>query len=292
LFFGAADVRVYKLLEELKVYIQSFGKDLIINPRYMSYKHPYFNETDPTFIDSNLEDCLCGGRYCVDSRGSIKGREILFEGIRQKCIHDFSYTIKSNNTIYTKYLEYFYEACIDKEQVDIENLDKGFNSACSEEVAKHLEVPENYLERCIDQSFNPAGIGYSLGELTINSFLENSKIKKKTYDNLSNSGILINKRLFFNFNNIQSLKKGLCESTNSKPEICFKEGISEEGFSITTLIIWLVVVLVAANIAIIYFCRRYISKKVQKRVQDKEFVGEINETVSKYNKLGAENTIN
>lgn len=50
----------------------------------------------------------------------------------------------------------FYKACMNGQEVGIENLQKHFGSSCSEEIPKSSNVPNDYLEICLDQSFDPA----------------------------------------------------------------------------------------------------------------------------------------
>jgi hypothetical protein len=280
IFYGSGDSSIYKLINSLKM----FDNLIKINPNYINFKHPYFDEENPSFIEANLEDCICGGRYCFEAKKSLKGREILLENIRQKCVYEQAKNTK-NLTLFYDYLDLFYKACLNGQDIGISNLQKHFGLKCSEEITKYLEFPNDYLETCVDSSFNPNGVGYSYGETTFNKYLEKDKKNRNLYYLLHSSQILVNGRYFYSISNSDSIQNTICNLLNSPPDFCLRDSY-DSSMSFGT-IFFIVVAVVIINLTIYLLCRRYISKRIEKRLMNKDFIGEVNNTVSKYNKLNA-----
>jgi hypothetical protein len=296
--FSSGDLQIYKILQEIREDIfnqESLLDKIKIIPRYINYKHPYFNET---FIESHLEDCVCGGRYCVNPKKNYTGNQIILENIRQQCIYDFTSNKNVSKTLYFDYMNLFFKYCINKEEInyDINISDKNFNSACSKDIAEYLGIPKSYMEDSMDDSFIPRGISYSYGEMTKNKILEKSRINKKVYESFTKPQILINNKFFipekevFNSNSIMSR---ICSGIKNKPEFCKKyEKVSHEEGGRTIMIISIIIGVLIFNFFVYIACKRYTMKRLANRMQDKDLVSEIEKTITRYNQLGNTNTRN
>lgn len=290
--FGSGDIEFYKIIQDVRENI--FNQDssytkLKFFPKYINYKHPYFNET---FIESHLEDCICGGRYCVTPKKGYSGNQIILENIRQQCIYDFSSNKNVSKSIYFDYMNLFYKYCIKKQETNksIKISDQNFNSVCSKDIAQYLGIPLSYMEDCVDDSFVPRGISYSYGEMTKNKILEKSTINKKVYDSFTKSQIFINNKFFIpekEISNINSILNGVCISIKNKPDFCEKYAKSNnEGGNKAFLIIFIIIGVLIFNIFAYFACKRYMLKRLALRIQNKDLICEIEKNITRSNFLG------
>lgn len=62
---------------------EKFGDKVLMTPHYVFWKCPF---CEASYLEN---DCYGGGKYCAveTSNMNIKGREIILEDLRQKCLY-------------------------------------------------------------------------------------------------------------------------------------------------------------------------------------------------------------
>ena len=93
---------------------------------------------DKRYLDN---DCFGGGKYCAiePSNDQIKGREIVLEDLRQKCLFEI---VSQNTTKWFDYLERVHSTCYN-------NIDE----YCSQNAHEHLGLDWIKTQTCVENSF-------------------------------------------------------------------------------------------------------------------------------------------
>jgi hypothetical protein len=88
IWFTSSNDRALDFISDFMEQDFRFGDQVLMTPHYVFWKCE-FCEQD--YLDN---DCFSGGRYCaVDSNNEkVRGREIIMEDLRQKCIYNAYYT--------------------------------------------------------------------------------------------------------------------------------------------------------------------------------------------------------
>lgn len=86
--------RAIDFIEDFKPFQQGFEENVNFQPHYVFWE---CIGCDQRYIES---DCYGGGKYCAvePSNDAIKGREIVLEDLRQKCLYD---KLKEKNKVGT-----------------------------------------------------------------------------------------------------------------------------------------------------------------------------------------------
>lgn len=76
--------RALDFLEDFQEMQESLGDNVVFNPHYVFWE---CNGCDADYI---RDDCFAGGDYCAvePSNDKIKGRDIIQEDLRQKCLYN------------------------------------------------------------------------------------------------------------------------------------------------------------------------------------------------------------
>lgn len=252
-------------------YLKEYTK---FSPHYISHESPLYDEKR----NINLDHCLSNGKYCTSPRydmGIWNGREILFEDLRQKCIYN---TNQDSNEKYYKYLKNFYQKCI-----SITN--PRFNIDCSLEVIESIGIDSLKMTKCIHESFNVT-VFSELMYNNQNKLLEEDFEVKKIWNVKMFPTIMVNNKTIHGAWSAQNLFEAICAGFEVKPPICthfFSPGEKSDSndFSYGT-IFFIILLVIALNILIIYVCRKYIVRRIHERVDNVDIDGRINNVVNSY----------
>ena len=261
-FFSSSEPRAYDLLGNLTKYIDKFGNQINFIPHYVVHQNPYYVEENP---QSNI-NCLSRGVYCYFPKETTiiqEGQKILLEDIRQKCMYKLSK--EKSLKLYYEYMSYFSKECI-------KNRQNSLNSLCSQNVLSKLGYPENYLDKCIADSF-----GVSVDELSSLFYIDKeNKILKEEYNEILNykltsfPAVIINEKPLSGLIKEEKIIINLCNNVKIKPSFCpFYTGFTDEniksGKNRNRIIYFLIFLLIVVNILLFFMCRKYILQKVNDR---------------------------
>ena len=95
--------------------------------------------------------------------------------------------------------------------------------------------------------------------------------------------LFINDRLFLGSWRADYIFEGICAAFQKKPEICYKEGgfEREKKMSMFTLI-FVVLLIIVANVIIFVICMKVIKKKIQERLDASDINRKIDTVVNSY----------
>jgi len=91
LWYTSSNDRALDFISDFKDQDTRFGTKVLMTPRFVFWKCTFCE-------DEYLQnDCYGGGRYCAvePSNEDIKGREIILEDLREKCLYRASYASES-----------------------------------------------------------------------------------------------------------------------------------------------------------------------------------------------------
>ena len=262
-FFSSSEPRAYDLLGNMTKYIDKFGSQVNFVPYYVVHQNPYYIEENP---QSNI-NCLSRGVYCYFPKETTitqEGQKILLEDIRQKCMYQLSKERSLN--FYYEYMNHFYKECIINRQ-------NSLNKVCSQNVLSNLGYPENYLDKCIADSF-----GISVNELSSSSYVDKeNKILKEEYNEILNykltsfPAVIINEKPLNGLIKEEKIITELCVNVKIKPGFCpYFTGLIDEnmksGKKRNRIIYFLIFLLIFVNIILFFMCRKYILQKINDRI--------------------------
>jgi hypothetical protein len=230
IYFESNDFNILILLKNLKIYLENLKLSIKFMPRFLSFKHPFFNETNNNSNIFNIENCINKGRYCVNPRGlknkKLFGSDVIRNNLFIKCA--FYVDDSSNENIYKQkffdFIEFFVDDCLDYSYSDSDlNKNKNkkenyFTEKCMNESLIKGGFKLKDIMECIDNSFWPIGIYYYfiffqiffyLGLNNINNPNARNNLLDLDNENKINQylkmipSILINKRTYYVQNKIK-----------------------------------------------------------------------------------------
>ena len=111
------------------------------------------------FVNNN---CVSKGEFCAyppDNKGSLTGRDVMLEALRQKCI------FKTHADKFLAYLDKYFQSCVHK-----------ISNTCSQALMNKLDIDVSSVQSCFDHSFGKAE---SVQVDNVNEILEDDrKIRK------------------------------------------------------------------------------------------------------------------
>lgn len=255
----------------------------------------------------------------VDDVFYIDGRKILSENIRQKCIYDISYNYKKSNNnmfdskdslesqkypgeIYFNYMDKYYSECLkgpfetifysnnDKSDIDYSNLI--YSRTCSAYVL--LNITSNYedYEKCYKNSFtslNDKEVHYEeINEPILkNKLLENGSYIQTKYNIQLIPSVSINKKELYGSLQAYNVIEAICAGLDIVPEFCytnsFYKKVETTSNDLSTLsIVTIIILVIIINIIIVFFCKRFVVKKLHEKIDSAEMNGKINNVVTSY----------
>ena len=197
-WYTSSNDRALDFIRDFEEYHEKFDeKSVSIKPRFVIW-------TCPGSCDSNMkaESCFSDGKYCAFERSNLrlKGREILLEDLREKCIFD------SDPKQWWSYMRRVHQHCYNTIGED-----------CSKEAHKHLGMDFEKTQECVENSFN--GNDWSVAE---NSLLMQEQKDWKNYGAYFFPQIVINNRTYRGMIEPDNVFDAICEAFNEAPGVCEK----------------------------------------------------------------------
>lgn len=279
LYFSSDNTEIYQLLKDYRL----FHKQMLYNVDFEVF---YVTYTSDEYVTDNTkntqrENCLTAGKYCAQPRYDLNildGRDIVTENIRQKCIFKISYQQDLFLNDYFTYMNMFYERCL---------LKDSFSEYCALNALSRIDgIDFNDVTNCIGDSYKT--------ELTDrnkyiieNSILEEDRKARSKYTPDVFPGILINKTPLEGSYSSYNVFESICGVLSSSVGYCSTGMLNNESSNnngdLSTGSIFLVIMLVIfINIIIVYFCKKYIVKKMHEKIESSEINGKINNVVTSY----------
>lgn len=108
-WFTSSNDRALDFITDFAEYDQKFGDKVLMTPHYVFWKCVYCEEQ---YLKN---DCYGEGKYCAvePSNEDIKGREIILEDLRQKCLYHEVYEKQNNRKLWWDYMKYVHTNCYD-----------------------------------------------------------------------------------------------------------------------------------------------------------------------------------
>jgi hypothetical protein len=102
IWFTSTNDRALDFITDFKEYDERFGTKVLMTPRYVFWKCTFCEE------EYLQNDCYGGGRYCAvePSNDKIKGREIILEDLREKCLYQKTYSDVKTRYLWWAYMQY------------------------------------------------------------------------------------------------------------------------------------------------------------------------------------------
>lgn len=287
--FGSSErFDIYDLLQELKLLFSKYHNDEL----KVKLDVNYVSSSAKDQGEKEIKNCLGGGKYCIwtgvqlnDKSINYDGREILNQNIIQKCIQQNSFVNLENQEYlgqtYFYYMEAFNKNCLKQLLVEAKS---GFINECSQNLLSDMNIIEK-TSKCVQDSFesqDPKQIN-----IVDNKILNIDKIKRVKYGVQQFPSVAINKRLI-DSNNLQgyAVIEAICTTIFPKPLFCNDDGtllLETESTDLSAFtIVSIIILVVILNIIIVYFCKRYIVRKMHEKIESAEMNGKINNVVSSY----------
>ena len=261
------------------------------SPHYITYKSL---EYDPQG-NKTIPNCIGKGLYCAVPRYDLEilnGQDIIIEDIRQKCIFNIAKgKYKSNSfqlgnitsKIYFDYMINFHETCIKSTELN-------FNSQCSDKVLNFIGLSPGFVSECISSSYISDD-----DTIKLNSILEEEKKTKSFYQIKFMPSILVNNKPVASSWTSLNVMEAICAGYNDRPYSCAEilydfthpeNKIDEEENSISiSIYILMIGIVILLNGLIFLFCRFYLNRKIESKLEQVDMNGTINSVLSNYLKL-------
>jgi hypothetical protein len=204
------------------------------------------------------------------------------EDIRQKCAWTIAYNDNDfRPNLYWEYMINFYERCFNTTTND-------FSSKCSGIIQDDIGLSSTKIEECILKSFSLNNMKSTLIYTNNNSLLEDDYDIKTKWGIKVYPTLMVNNKTIHNTWSADVLLEAICEGFSTKPAICHEKAElkhtvtkANEDLSYTT-IVFIIIVVIALNVILIMFCKRYIAKRISERIENVDINGRINNVVSSY----------
>jgi hypothetical protein len=138
IWFTSSNDRALDFITDFMEQDWKLGEQVLMTPHYVFWKCPFCEQQT---LDN---DCFSGGRYCaVDSSNEkIKGRDIILEDLRQKCIYNTYYTVPILKHKWWQYMEDVHVNCFE-----------AINEDCSRNAHARVGLSWDHTEECVKNSF-------------------------------------------------------------------------------------------------------------------------------------------
>lgn len=267
---------VYTMLSEMYYYHVQLKKYAKLNIHFVAYTHYSYTAGQR----NEVENCLGNGKYCARPGrfGITDGRVVIKEMIKQKCVHQYSYSQGQEN-LYWLYMINFYNECLSGEE-------KKFNTECSIYASKLTGIPNDVINKCIAESYEATE-----AERKVKGFEAHSKnliLDKELEDRQTLyisrvPSLYINGRVFLGSWRADYIFEGLCAGLKKKPEICYSEGGFEKERKTSFFYMCLIVIIViVVNVIIFCFCMKFIRQRIQERLDSTDINKKISTVVNSY----------
>ena len=259
-FFSSSEPRAYDLIGNMTKYLDKFGSQVKFTPYYVIHQ-------DPFYAEDNAKDkinCISRGIYCYFPKETTiikEGRKILLEDIRQKCM--FSLSKEKSTSLYYEYMNTFFKNFIlSKEKL---------TEFCSKNTLEKLGYSQNYLDKCIANSFGVKDLGDPSYIDRENKLLRGEYDEILKYKLTSFPAVVINDKILKGLIKEETIVMQLCNYVKIKPSFCpyitgFIDEHRKNELRNKKIVYFLIILIIFINISLFFMCRKYIIKKINDRV--------------------------
>ena len=189
------------------------------------------------------------------SNENIKGREIIDEDLREKCIYEKSYSDDSTRYQWWAYMQFVHQNCYNV-----------INEDCSRRAHERLGLNFQETQTCMKRSF----VGKDWGSnSTYNTIIDSEIEYWKTYGSGIYPSLVINNRTYRGQLETLAVFNALCAGFENPPPICAgtlnaytPDFIPEDDGIKAGVIVAIVVILILVNVIIVYCYRRYAKREM------------------------------
>ena len=210
-------------------------------------------------------DCFGNGLYCAINEKNLNttGQDILYEDLRQKCLHDTLLESGKEN-LWWSYIQEFHQACYNE-----------VTEACSKNAHDTLGLNFKATQDCVKKSFFGSGEKY----MQKNKVFEEEKDYYQKYGPSFFPGLVINNRTYMGVLDPENAFESVCAGFKNVPKECKTHKVGSDtanGISISKLIL-IIFGVILLNVVLLLCYRRYAKKEVSDQMQM-----HINSAVSQY----------
>ena len=256
LWFTSSNDRALDFISDFREYDEKFGSKVLFTPHYVFWKCPF---CESQYLEN---DCFGNGKYCAvePSNENIRGREIILEDIRQKCIYNRAYESEKTRVIWWDYMTHVHQNCYSV-----------INEDCSRTAHTKLGIDFEQTMECVYGSFSSNDWAAAT---TNNTLIEEEIEYWKTYGTGIYPSIVINNRTYRGQLESLAVFNALCAGFANPPHMCANLlGSNQPDFmSIDdgvrpAVIVGIVLVLILLNVVIVYCYRRHAKREMQGEMQ-------------------------
>jgi hypothetical protein len=107
IWFTSSNDRALDFISDFNEYDSRFGDKVLMTPHYVFWK---CTNCEPDYLRN---DCFSHGKYCAvePSNEKFKGRDIILEDLRQKCLYMRTYEEAKNRHLWWAYMKQIHANC-------------------------------------------------------------------------------------------------------------------------------------------------------------------------------------
>ena len=262
LWLTSSSDRALDFIEDFAKMDKSLGDSATFTPHYVFWECP---NCDERYISN---DCYGGGRYCAvePSNMNMKGREIVLEDLRQKCLWN-NLAAQNTTDLWWDYIARVHSTCYSV-----------VNEDCSKRAHVKLGLDYKDTETCVKNSFT--GSDWA-AESTYNVIIDEEIKYWKDYGTNIYPSIVINKKTYRGQIEPLAVYNAICAGFKDPPQQCMKTLKREpksnaalalqseiDQHTVTIIdIVLLVLGLILLNVIVVYCCRRRARRDMQSEMK-------------------------
>ena len=211
-------------------------------PRYFTWG---CTNCDDSIVE---EDCVCEGKYCAldEQRMTYSGREIIYENLRQKCIHQI------NGDKWWDYISKAHKHCY-----------TDFTEDCSRNIHQEIGIDWRATNQCVEDSFSTTG--------DENLMLEQDAIEWVLRGPHFVPAVVINKMTYRGTLDPENVFNSICESFKDPQDECQNARITYDpnGNGNSPSLVWFFIAIffiIGVNVVILVLCRRCSNRDMKQNV--------------------------
>lgn len=216
-WYTSSSEQALDFIKNFDEYHHKFKEDVYFTPRFVAWNCSNCHD------EIKEKHCFSGGQYCAFHFDNLNhtGREILYENLREKCLHDILQNSKDEGK-WWDYMHWVHTHCRNDISED-----------CSKRGMDKLELSYNDVNRCVLNSFE--GDNHTEAD---NLILAKEAMYWRSSGPHFFPAVIINNVTYRGFLNPEHVFEAICNGFQSKPAECQTKNRSNihviEGLSVTT----------------------------------------------------------
>ena len=215
-----------------------------------------FNPVIFTFLSKSEEfeknNCVSKGEFCAydpDNSGTLTGRMVIQEAIRQKCV------FKTHQTHFLEYLQVYFQKCTSL-----------MTQKCSFNIMSNLSIDSVAVQSCYNDSFAKVD---TVIEDNHNSILEQDRKVRKSLGVTDFPNFYINDVKYEGSLDVYDLLMSICTTGSHETSVECRsiDSTGEVTESLTSIVIINLVIFVICLVFLVVFIRNKMKKKFKKEIK-------------------------